>query len=117
MPSLFVFLVAYAGIGGQSAGTIDGQIQKMLAADHEVHEVTLDRAARKALVDDGTGAADLIRAAGYAGKLVVARDGTAPPRPPVSSPGALPALLAARAVKRPHATSPDRHRSSSHSGR
>ena len=47
----------------------------------------------------------------------VARDGTAPPRPAVSSPGASPAPLAARAVKRPHATSPDRHRSSSHSGR
>ena len=67
MPGLFVFLVAYAGIGGQNSETIDGQIEKMLRAETEVVEVDVDRADRKALVEDGTGAEKLIEDAGAQG--------------------------------------------------
>jgi hypothetical protein len=77
MPSLFVFLVAYAGIGGQNSGTIDGQIEKMLRAETEVVEVKLDRDERKALVEDGTDAAKIIEDAGARGLVagVVVRSG------------------------------------------
>jgi hypothetical protein len=63
MPSFLVFLVAYAGIGGQKADSVDRQIEKMLRAETEVAEVEISRAERKALVEDGTDAARFIQEA------------------------------------------------------
>lgn len=77
MPPIVIFLVAYAGIGGQNAGALDGQIEKMLRAETEVAEVKISRADRKALVEDGTGAEAIIEEAGAQGLVagVVVRSG------------------------------------------
>ena len=77
MPPLFVFLVAYAGIGGQNPGKVDGQIEKMLRAETEVVEVKLSRTERKALVEDGDGAAEIVSEAGAQGLVagVIVRSG------------------------------------------
>ena len=50
-------------------------------------------------------------------KLFVAREGTSPPRPAAADSSSSSRATAPRGARRAHAISPERHRSSSHSGR
>ncbi len=78
MSGLFVFLVAFAGIGGKHADKIDKQVAALF--DDQVERVTLSKDDRHTLVTRGDGAAEIVKALGNEGVIVgeVDRSGKKP---------------------------------------
>ncbi|MCB9570517.1 MAG: hypothetical protein H6709_00350 [Kofleriaceae bacterium] len=61
MPSLLVFLVAYAGVGGKDASKIDKQVKGLLEERADIGEVSITSKQRHTLVEHGPGAAEIVR--------------------------------------------------------
>jgi hypothetical protein len=69
MPPLFVFLIAYAGIGGKNVAKIDDQVHAMIAKSTKVAEIKLSRRERRALINHTEDAETLVRELDVAGVI------------------------------------------------
>src|SRR5689334_2630774 len=69
MPAFFVFLVAFAGIGGKQATKIDAQVQSMLDGT-EVEVVKLTKAQRASLMSQDDDAPDIVKEIGMNGVII-----------------------------------------------
>ncbi len=69
MPAFFVFLVAFAGIGGKQATKIDQQVLGLLDGT-EVEVVTLTKAQRASLMSQADDAPDIVKELGMNGVII-----------------------------------------------